>query len=209
MNSRDLSQWESSIKYVMSCLALMKEIKSERNIVRIYARTGDSYVKLGDYANAVSYFKKAEQFLDENNHFDNSLINYVYGEYYSTRNKFKEASNYFKKSRNISVKMHYKQQALLSKSFAKELDLESKLKRDKEIIIKTQSRSMFLGSVSLIFLVLLVSVLFFNSKRDRKKKREIINLNKKLSSLIGEMKEKNILLKDKKSEIENLLKLNE
>ena len=73
MNSRDLSQWESSIKYVMSCLALMKEIKSERNIVRIYARTGDSYVKLGDYANAVSYFKKAEQFLDENNHFDNSL----------------------------------------------------------------------------------------------------------------------------------------
>lgn len=105
--------------------------------------------------------------------------------------------------------MHYKQQALLSKSFAKELDLESKLKRDKEIIIKTQSRSMFLGSVSLIFLVLLVSVLFFNSKRDRKKKREIINLNKKLSSLIGEMKEKNILLKDKKSEIENLLKLNE
>ena len=105
--------------------------------------------------------------------------------------------------------MHYKQQALLSKSFAKELDLESKLKRDKEIIIKAQSRSMFLGSVSLIFLVLLVSVLFFNSKRDRKKKREIIDLNKKLSSLIGEMKEKNILLKDKKSEIENLLKLNE
>ena len=38
---------------------------------------------------------------------------------------------------------------------------------------------------------------------------EIIDLNKKLSSLIGEMKEKNILLKDKKSEIENLLKLNE
>ncbi|WP_440880818.1 tetratricopeptide repeat protein [Tenacibaculum sp. C7A-26P2] len=209
MNSRDLCQWESSIKYVMSCLDLMKEIKSERNIVRIYARTGDSYVKLGDYANAVSYFKKAEQFLDENNLFDNSLINYVYGEYYSARNKFKKASNYFKKSRNISVKMHFKQQALLSKSFAKELDLESKLKKDKEIIIKAQRRSMFLGSISLIFLVLLVSVLFFNSKRDRKKKREIIDLNKKLSSLIVEMKEKNILLKDKKSEIENLLKLNE
>ncbi|SEB39767.1 hypothetical protein SAMN04489761_0444 [Tenacibaculum sp. MAR_2009_124] len=210
MNARRRKEWRLVLEYADFCASLIRKTGARKGVLKtLYIRKAHSYSKLGDFEQALVHLKKAEENITAKDRNESNLLNYAYAEYHMEKKEFEQAALRYKMTRDSVAKLNFETQKLLGKSFERELELEDLLKKDKDKIIQSQDKSLFLGGVALVFLFVLVFVLIYHSKRNKTKNNKILKLNSDLNDVIEELKGKNMSLEDKKMEVENLLRLNE
>lgn len=208
VNARKMKKWKESSKYANICLELLKNNK-KKGIGRLYYFIADNSLELEDNKTALFNLKKASNSFLKNDFYANALINKAYGKLYESKKKYVKAINSYKKANTSLQKDNVIREKKLEKSFIKELNLENKLKQEKDIVIVEQNEKIFL-SFLIIVLMLILTFFFYNSWIINKKKNiEIKKLNEELKILVSNLKTKNKDLLVSKKEIESLLKLNE
>lgn len=210
INARKRKNWKKSIEYAQTCLKLIDNNKDRIVVIsRLYFFIADNNFELNKNEEAIKNLKIAEKNTSANFSYVNGLINETYAKVFESNKDFISAIERYKKANIYLREDNEKNEGNLSKLFIKQLDLESKLNSEKEVIINNQSKQLYL-SFSIIFIFLLFTiVLYLLIKRNKKQNNRIKELNSDLQRLISTLKENNHHLVDSKKEIENLLKLNE
>ncbi|WP_299136127.1 hypothetical protein [uncultured Tenacibaculum sp.] len=210
LNERKRKNWGKSSEYAITCLKLIDEDKERvAGISRLYYFIADNSFELNKNEEAIQNLQKAEKYAAPDDSYVNGFINETYAKIYESKKEYTLALERYKKVNKNLRQTNEKNEGKLSKSFIEELDLESKLKSEKEAIINTQNKQLLVSVLIIVTFLLLTLVLYWLIKKNKKKNNRIKQLNSDLQSLILNLKNKNQDLVDKKQEIENLLKLNE
>ncbi len=200
---------EKSLKYARSCLALIEKIPNSRDLLKLlYIIKADCNIKLGNYQEAQKDFILADSVISEDDP-QRSLFYLKYAKYHELRNDYSEANELYKNVIALRNKEKRETEISLKEAFERELGLENKLKSDKELVIKSQRRVLYLGALIIILLLISLILVYFLAKKNKERSKEIFKLNTNLKDLVFDLKEKNIALEDTKDEIEHLLNLNE
>lgn len=203
-------KWKKSIEYAKKCIELIHEEKNRtEGLKRLYIFIADSHLELKQPEKAFENLKIAENYILLTDSYENSLLNKVYAKYYEYQNNYLEALKRYKKVSDNLEDNNNKKEEELKNSFVRELELENKLKKDKDTIINNQRSFVYLSISTASLLFLLSIALIFFTRKNKKKNNEIIKLNTHLQKLITDLQDKNTDLANKKIEIESLLKLNE
>ncbi|SEB39742.1 hypothetical protein SAMN04489761_0442 [Tenacibaculum sp. MAR_2009_124] len=198
-----------ALKYASSCLSLVNKVSNRKNFLKIlYVIIADCNVKLGNYTKAEEAFALADNFILESD-IERSLFYLKYANYYELKNDFLKANNLNKKVIALRNKEKIENEKSLKESFKRELGLQDELKKDKEIIIKSQRKILYLGALILIVLFISLILVYYLAKKNKERSKEVSTLNLSLKSLITDLEGKNLTLENNKMEIEHLLNLNE
>lgn len=209
-NAKKTKKWELCIKYAQACIDLIhKDKQRTEGLKRLYYFMADSYLELKQPEKALENLKIAEKYILPTDSYEKSMLYKGYAKYYEYYENYFEALENHKKVNNELEKNNSKNEELIRNSFVRELELENKLKHDKDTIIKGQ-RKLLMLSISTITLLIALSIVSISfARKNKRKNNQIVKLNSDLKDLIVSLKEKNKDLADKKIEIENLLELNE
>ncbi|WP_408031599.1 tetratricopeptide repeat protein [Tenacibaculum xiamenense] len=214
VNSRELFRYHEAIEYAQKCLQLIGE---DEDLLlyykRIYYLIADSYIKLKDFEKAEEYVNVLEKKLEKSN-LKNKVRTYAWfhearADLNVSKGEFQEAVTNLKKSILSWRELNDATVKSIDKSYKRELSLEKELRKDKDVIIKDQRKILLVSFLAITLLFGLIFLLIFFFKKNKTKNNQISKLNQELNNLITELKDNNIDLKEKKIEIENLLKLNE
>lgn len=210
INSRRREKWELSIKYANECLASIDgNNKRKWYIKRIYYFIADSYIELNEYQKALVNLKLSQKYTLPKDNYENLLLMKGYAKYYEAIGEYSDAISSLKEVISYQKKFKKENDNLLKNAFVKELEIENKLKSNKNVIISSQKKMLFLSVSSVLLLITLLIVLILFIKKVKKKNSQIKSLNNELKKLVLDLKKINADLHDKKTEIESLLKLNE
>ncbi len=214
VNSRELFKYHEAIGYANKCLELIGD-NGELLIYykRIYYLIADSYIQLNNYEKAEEYINILEEKLEKSN-LKNKVRTYAWfyeasADLNVSKGEYQEAITNLKKSVLSWRELNSANVKSIDKSYKRELTLEKELRKEKDIIIKDQRKILLISFLAITLLFGLIFLLIFFFKKNKRKNNQITKLNQELNNLITELKDNNIVLQDKKIEIENLLKLNE
>ncbi|CAM1371488.1 tetratricopeptide repeat protein [Tenacibaculum xiamenense] len=200
---------EKSLNYARACLELIDKIPNSRNLLKLlYIIKADCNVKLGNYQEAQKDFMLADSVISEEDP-QRSLFYLKYAKYHELRNDYSKANELYKNVITLRNKEKRVTETSLKEAFERELGLENKLKKDKEVVIKSQRRVLYLGGLIIVVLIVSLFLVYYLAKKNKERSKEIFKLNSNLKNLVVDLKEKNIALEDNREEIEHLLNLNE
>ncbi|SEB39791.1 hypothetical protein SAMN04489761_0446 [Tenacibaculum sp. MAR_2009_124] len=213
-NLRDFKQYESSIEMANICLDM---IGDNYNLLiyykRIFYLIADNYVRLNNYSKAEEYIDILETHLN-NSSLGNKTRTYAWfhrinADLDVSKGDYVSATENLKKSILSWRELNNENKISINKYYERELSLEKEIRIEKEIIISDQRKILFISFAAIILLFGFIFMLIFFFRRNKKKNEQIVTLNNELNELIVNLKDTNLVLEDRKKEIESLLKLNE
>ena len=216
VNSIDLEMYNKAIRLGNICLDLIDKEKDyyyRTFYLRIYSHIARCYIQLNDFEKAEEYLQTLEVHL-KNGNFENKFLTHswfyvTYADLDFSRGDYISSVDNLKKSIKALRNLNTKQVKTLNGSFDRELTLEKEVRREKETTIEVQRSILLIGFITIVLLIGFVITLTFLFKINNKKKDQIVKLNNELNELIVNLKDNNVVLEERKREIENLLKLNE
>ncbi|CAM1371479.1 hypothetical protein [Tenacibaculum xiamenense] len=214
LNLRDLKKYRESIDAANNCLKLIGD--DQKLLIyykRIFYKIADNYIRLKEFDKAEEYIKILEGHL-KNSNLDNKVLTYAWfhganADLDISRGDYKSAVDNLKKSIISWRDLNNENKKSINESYERELSLEKQVRKEKEVIIGDQRKILFISFVSIVLLFGLIFLLIFFFKRNRKKNEQIVKLNDELNDLIVTLKDNNLILEERKKDIESLLKLNE
>lgn len=210
VNSRKLQKWNKSNRYAQDCLELIAQYQFKRGgVKRLYYFIGDNYLKMNQLDKVEEYLQKSDSVHLRGDVYTEGLVDESYARLYAAKKEYERSLMYYEKA--ISNLRDYNQQyqGNIRASFVKELELENKVKIQKDSVIASQKQRLLLSTTVILLLVLLLILLFWVIRNNRQKKIKIQDLNEDLQRLIADLKNKNSDLVTNKKQIEELLQMNE
>lgn len=135
----------------------------------MYYFIGDNYLKMNQLDKVEEYLQKSDSVHLRGDVYTEGLVDESYARLYAAKKEYERSLMYYEKA--ISNLRDYNQQyqGNIRASFVKELELENKVKIQKDSVIASQKQRLLLSTTVILLLVLLLILLFWVIRNNRQK----------------------------------------
>lgn len=188
--------YKKAYEYFSQALNIRLEIDDKKGLASVYYNIGKMYKKQNDYTNSLNSFQKSLEYSLLVGDKIQTQLNYEFiSEVYAKLKKYEDAYKYYKLNASMKDSLLKENKIELISDLINKYDSEKKereiqlLLKDKELQQLKLSQNKYLlvfFVITIIFLIILVTAIFYAFHQKKKTNRELFLLNETLETRVNE-----------------------